>query len=350
MKKNNTSKNMNSFDQDRYKIFSTSLIIITIVAAALALYFARPIMVPFVLALFIRLLIDTIIDFQIKYLRVHQWLAILVSVFLIVGFFIIIIPFIINSVTTFLRSADDYNLKVLLLLDNLINKLDEFEIKIDRQIIKDSFSNLSFLDWASKALSNGANLASQSFLVLIISIFLLLGRKRTENSETWNNINIHVKKYIVTKFITSSVTGILVGIIYWFLGLELALIFASLTFLLNFIPTFGSITAVLLPLPIAFLQYDDPSIIVLLIVLPFLVHMTIDNIIEPKIFGAAFGLHPVTLILALIFWGNLWGITGMFLAAPLTAIIRISFDQSDVTKPFAALLAGNIHVKSKLKE
>ena len=78
-----------------------------IVAAALALYFARPIMVPFVLALFIRLLIDPIIDFQIKYLRVHQWLAILVSVFLIVGFFIIIIPFIINSVTTFLRSADD---------------------------------------------------------------------------------------------------------------------------------------------------------------------------------------------------------------------------------------------------
>ena len=98
--------------------------------------------------------------------------------------------------------------------------------------------------------------------------------------------------------------------------------------MLNFIPTFGSIIAVLLPLPVAFLQYDVSTMVVLVVLLPSLVHIAIGNILEPKLFGQAFGLHPVTIILALIFWGMLWGITGMLLAAPLTAIIRISFDQS----------------------
>ena len=72
---------------------------------------------------------------------------------------------------------------------------------------------------------------------------------------------------------------------------------------------------------------------------------SIGNIIEPKLFGKAFGLHPVTIILALIFWGILWGITGMLLAAPLTAIIKIAFEQFSTTKPIARILAGNIHHK-----
>ena len=133
--------------------------------------------------------------------------------------------------------------------------------------------------------------------------------------------------------------------IYWLLGLELALIFGTLTFLLNFIPTFGSIVAVFLPLPVALLQYNEPTMIILVFALPSLVHIVIGNIIEPKLFGEAFGLHPVTIILALIFWGMLWGITGMLLAAPLTAIIRITFDQFETTKPFSLFLSGQLHHK-----
>ena len=136
------------------------------------------------------------------------------------------------------------------------------------------------------------------------------------------------------------------GTIYWFLGLDLALIFGTLTFLLNFIPTIGSIIAVLLPLPVAFLQFDAPIMIVLIIILPSIVHTIIGNIIEPKVFGQAFDLHPVTIIIALISWGMLWGITGMLLAAPLTAIMRISFDQFETTKPLALLLSGKIHYKN----
>ena len=328
------------------KIITGSLFILAAIAVAFILNFTQPIMVPFVLALLIRILIDPIIDFQTQNLKVHRVVAVLVSLCLIVFLFIIIVPFIFSSVVTFLESADDYNTKVLILIDMIISKLQEFEVNIDRETIRNSLINLPLLDWASTILSNSANFISKFILVVIMTLFLLLGKKSRETSSEWNDIIGHVKKYIFTKFITSSFTGVVAGLIYWFLGLELAFIFGSLTFILNFIPVVGSIIAVLLPIPIAILQYNDPSSVLLIIFLPAIIHQIIGNVIEPKIFGDAFGLHPITIILSLIFWGMIWGIIGVLLAAPLTAIIRVTFERFESTKQIARLLEGKIHLKT----
>jgi AI-2 transport protein TqsA len=337
---------MNQGSIENNKFITASLLILALVAIAFALNFTKPIMIPFVLALLIRILIDPIIDFQIKNLHVHRIVAVLVSLVLIVLLFIIFVPFIVSSVVTFLKSADDYNSKVLLLIDFMINKLQSYDVVVDREIIRNTLSTLPFLDWASTVLSNSANFISKFFLVVIMTLFLLLGKKSQNTSIEWNEIISHVKKYIFTKFITSSVTGILAGLIYWMLGMELAFIFGSLTFILNFIPYFGSIIAILIPIPIAFLQFDDSAYLILIILLPSVVHIIIGNILEPKIFGAALGLHPITVILSLIFWGMIWGIIGVLLAAPLTAIIKISFEKFETTKPLSLILEGKIHLKN----
>ena len=328
------------------KIITGSLFIIASIAVAFILNFAQPFLVPLVIALLIRILVDPIIDYQINFLNVHRLVAVFVSLCLIVFLFIIIVPFIGSSVITFLQSADDYNNKVLILIDIGVSKLREFNIEIDRESIRNSLNTLPILDWASTILSNSANFISKFVLVIIMTLFLLLGKKSQNTSPEWNDIIGHVKKYIFTKFITSSITGVIAGLIYWFLGLELAFIFGSLTFLLNFIPVVGSIIAVLLPIPIAVLQFTDLSTVLLIIFLPALFHLIIGNIIEPKIFGEAFGLHPITIILSLIFWGMLWGIIGVLLAAPLTAIIRVTFERFSSTRQIARLLEGKIHLKS----
>ncbi len=325
------------------KIITGSLFILSVIAVAFILNFTQPIMVPFVLALLIRILIDPIIDFQTEKLRIYRIVSVFISLFLIVFFFIIVVPFIIGSVATFLQSADDYNRKVLILIDILIGKLADFDIVVDRDIILNTLADLPFLDWTSTILSNSANFISKLFLVVIMTMFLLLGKKSQNTSAEWNEIIAHVKKYIFTKFITSSATGILAGLIYWFLDMELAFIFGSLTFILNFIPYFGSVIAVLLPIPIAFIQFEDPTNLYLIILLPTIVHIIIGNILEPKIFGAVLGLHPITIILSLIFWGMIWGFIGILLAAPITAILKISFEKFDTTLPFARLLEGSIH-------
>jgi len=327
------------------RIITGSLFILAVIAVAFILNFTQPIMVPFVMALLIRILIDPIIDFQIDNLRVHRIIAVFVSLCLIVFLFIIIVPFIISSVVTFLQSADDYNAKVLYLLDIIISKLQDFDINIDRETIRNSLINLPLLDWASAILSNSANIISKFILVVIMTLFLLLGKKSKETSSDWNDIINHVKKYIFTKFITSTATGILAGLVYWFLGLELAFIFGTLTFILNFIPVIGSVIAVLLPIPIAVLQFPDLSSVLLVILLPTIIHTIIGNILEPKIFGEAFGLHPITIILSLIFWGMIWGIIGVLLAAPITAIIKITFERFETTKQISRLLEGKIHLK-----
>ena len=328
------------------RIVTGSLFIIASIAVAFILNFAQPFLVPLVIAMLIRILIDPIIDYQIDFLHVHRLVAVFVSLCLIIFLFIIIVPFIGSSVITFLKSADDYNNKLLILIDIGISQLKEFNIEIDRETIRNSLNNLPLLDWASTILSNSANFISKFVLVVIMTLFLLLGKKSVNTSPEWNDIIGHVKKYIFTKFITSSITGIIAGLIYWFLGLELAFIFGSLTFILNFIPVVGSIIAVILPLPIAVLQYSDLSSVLLIIFLPIIFHQIIGNIIEPKIFGDAFGLHPITIILSLIFWGMIWGIIGVLLAAPLTAIIRVTFERFESTKQIARLLEGKIHLQN----
>ena len=327
------------------RIITGSLFIIATIAVSFILNFAQPFLVPLVIALLIRILIDPIIDYQIDFLHVHRLVAVFVSICLIIFLFIIIVPFIGSSVVTFLESADDYNNKVLILADIGISKLKEFNIEIERETIRNSLNNLPLLDWASTILSNSANFISKFVLVVIMTLFLLIGKKSSNTSPEWNDIIGHVKKYIFTKFITSAITGVIAGLIYWFLGLELAFIFGSLTFILNFIPVVGSIIAVLLPVPIAVLQYTDLSSVLLIIFLPALFHQIIGNIIEPKIFGDAFGLHPITIILSLIFWGMIWGIIGVLLAAPLTAIIRVSFERFDSTRQIARLLEGKVHLQ-----
>ena len=139
-------------------------------------------------------------------------------------FIFIIVPFIVSSVATFLESAEDYNQKVIILIEALLIKLQEFEIDIDRVTIRNTILDLPITNWATAILSNSANFISKFLLVVIITLFLLLGTPPKNTSDEWNDIIRLVKKYIFTKFLTSAFTGISAGLIYG-LGLELAFIF-----------------------------------------------------------------------------------------------------------------------------
>ena len=142
------------------------------------------------------------------------------------------------------------------------------------------------------------------------------------------------------KFFVSATTGILVGVILYVMGLELALVFGVLAFLLNFIPNIGSVIATLLPIPVALVQFDSLATVGLVVLLPGAVQITIGNLIEPKIMGDGLDLSPVTILLSLVLWGLMWGIVGMLLAAPITAVLRIVLQHFETTRPLGEILAG----------
>jgi AI-2 transport protein TqsA len=126
------------------------------------------------------------------------------------------------------------------------------------------------------------------------------------------------------------------------LGLRMAFVFGLLAFLLNFIPSVGSIIATLLPLPMAVAQFNTVWPIIGVVAIPGTLQLVIGNAIEPKLLGRGLELHPVTILLALAFWGLLWGYMGMVLAVPITAIIRIILIRFETTRAMGNLLGGKL--------
>jgi len=141
------------------------------------------------------------------------------------------------------------------------------------------------------------------------------------------------------KIFVSGFVGICTAVSLWGCSVDLWLVFGLLAFWLNFIPNVGTVIAVALPLPLVILDPAFSTIGVLLVaLLPLGAHAFAGNVIEPLLFGHTLKLHPVTVLLSLLFWGALWGITGMVMAVPMTAVMRIRL--SHINHPLPQFLAA----------
>lgn len=208
-----------------------------------------------------------------------------------------------------------------------------------------NFANELFQRGLSRLYSALMGLLSSGLMVLIFMFFMLLGDSTVNvvRSDTWNEIEGKIRNYIVTKSLISVVTGVAFGLALWLFGVPLALLFGLLAFLLNFIPNIGPIIASLLPVPLIVLHPElSLTSMIVVIGLTSVIQFVSGNIIEPKIMGDSFELHPVAILLTLMLWGMLWGIVGMFLATPITAAVKILLDKFELTRPVAQLLAGNL--------
>jgi AI-2 transport protein TqsA len=168
-----------------------------------------------------------------------------------------------------------------------------------------------------------------------------LGREKAEPVlESLQQINNSVQHYLGLKTLISLITGILVTIILTVAGVDFALLWGVLTFVLNFIPTIGSIIATLPPIAVTLFQSGSFGKTIFIGLLLLAIQFTVGNILEPKLMGRGLNLSALVVLFSLIFWGWLWGIPGMLLAVPLTGAIRIAMAQIEATKTFAVLISG----------
>ncbi|MGK9475567.1 AI-2E family transporter [Melioribacter sp. OK-6-Me] len=147
--------------------------------------------------------------------------------------------------------------------------------------------------------------------------------------KTFKDITNQVQKYIITKFLISFTLGILIGLVLWLYGVEFYIVWATLSFLLNFIPNIGSIIAVILPALMTLIQFESFGYTILVTATLILVQNILGNIVEPMVFGDRLGLNPLVILISLMLWGYIWGIVGMFLSVPLTAVIKIIISNSN---------------------
>jgi AI-2 transport protein TqsA len=321
------------------------LAVIATIGVAFALWWLRPVLIPFVMALFIALALGMGVDLLAAHTRVPRRIALPLVLCLGVLGLLGVGALVTVSVGELAANRDAYGAKIAALVDQGIALAPASM----RESLGDGLTKLrevpvstigTFLQVATNAVFG---LLADSVIVLAFVFFLMLGADAFSRREqgTWGAIVRRVQSYLAGKIALSGVSSVLVGITFLTLGVPLAMVWALLTFLLTFVPAVGVTIALLLPVPVLWL---DPEVsrtsFVLALAIPGGIHF-VANLFEPKILGDSLGLHPITIMMALVFWTMLWGPVGALLAAPMTAEISILLERFDGTRPIALLLAGD---------
>lgn len=137
-----------------------------------------------------------------------------------------------------------------------------------------------------------------------------------------------IQKYLGIKTLISFLTGLLAGVCCLLFGLKYPLLWAILAFVFNFIPAVGSSLASFPAIIEALVQNGWGSAIGMALSYG-LINFSLDNFVQPTLLGRRFGISSLVVILSVIFWGWLWGPVGMFLAVPLTMVIKVLLDNSE---------------------
>lgn len=311
---------------------------------------AESIIVPFLLSVFISIVASPPF-FWLQKKGIPKAIALLL-VILVFLLFISLIGLLIGT------SVNDFTLKLPVYQQKLQSQTQAVVAwLIEKKFIEPDFqlSNVfnpgSVLKMIGDALNQVSGLFANGFLILLTILFIMLEitsiplklKKVFSNPEEsilrLQSVFQNINKYIAIKTWISLGTGILVYILLLIIGVDYPLLWGVLAFALNFIPTIGSIIALIPPVLLTIIQLGFVEAIIILI--GYLVINTImGNILEPKFMGKGLGLSTLVVFLSLIFWGWILGPIGMLLSVPLTITIKIALDSSEETRWLAVLLGA----------
>ena len=334
----------------RFSATAFSLGILAVVAVGAVLKIAQAVVIPLVIAWFLSYLLAPAVTFLVRRLRFPAVLAVVGVVLLLLlaswGAGLVVQ----QRLLVFAKAFPAYQVKLAALYAHYGHQLN-----VPAAILQD-------LDWTPqvgpfvlKTSKFFISFISNAVLVLIFLVFMLLAKPfandklraafTPERADTLialtNTISRQISAYLGALFVISLVTGLVVwGALAW-LGVEFAFTWGLLAFVLNFVPTLGSIVASIPPVLMALVQYAPsfwPAIGVAAVL--FVIQQTLGNLIAPKIYGDRLNLSPVVILLFLVFWGWLWGITGALLAVPLAAAIQIALAHIPALAHLAVLMGS----------
>jgi predicted PurR-regulated permease PerM len=202
---------------------------------------------------------------------------------------------------------------------------------------------------------------SSAVIVVLVVIFILLEasffrekliaafENRIERIERMGNeVIVQITRYLTAKFFISLANGIIFAVSFHFVGLEFAIVWGVFQFLMNFIPTLGSIAAGVGISLFALIQFwPEPGPIIIVVAIILSVNLILCNIFDPKIVGDHVGISPLMILISLSLWGYIWGFAGMLLAVPMTVIIKIICENIPIMEPVSILLGSRKSVLAK---
>ena len=333
------------------------LILITVVVV---LIYAQSIIIPFILAILFWFLIRVIkkILSKVKFFRIWpKWILTIFSSILLLSFLVLAVQMITKNIQQLSETMPVYEANIHKITDSINAR---FNIDLGT-LLSDFAKDLEFGNILSKLFSALTGIFGDAFMVLLYLVFLLLEepifpkkikamypeKERFEQvNGLINKIDHSIGNYVGLKTVVSLLTGFLSYFALLFIGVDAPLFWAFLIFILNFIPTIGSLIATIFPAIFAILQFGEfsPGFLVLAIVGS--IQLIVGNLVEPRLLGNTLNISPLVVFLTLSVWGVMWGVTGMLLSVPITVILIIIMSEFPGTKPIAILLSQRGNLKT----
>ncbi len=333
---------------------NTAYFFITTIGIIVTLIYGKSLLIPFVFALLfwfivrkIRLLADKV-PFLKK--RGPLWLKNLIITLGFITIFGFISKLLLYNINSLAKSYPVYEENI----GNVIAQLNDLlQINIF-DYFKQHAGDFDFGTILKQLFKSLTDLLSNAFIILFYALFIFLEEanfysklktllNKKGDSDTTNDImgkiESSISKYIGLKTLVSLITGIASYIVLLIIGIDAPIFWAFLIFILNFIPTIGSLIGTLFPAIFCMLQFGDVTHCLMVIGFVGAIQILVGNLLEPKLMGNSLNISPLVAIIALSFWGSLWGVTGMLLSVPITVIMVIIFSHFEKTKSIAIMLS-----------
>jgi len=319
------------------------------------------ILLPFALALFLAVMSMPLM-FWLQLRRVPAPLAILLTMLVIGALFGALIMLGTQAVADFQDQLPGYTTRVQALRDSWVAGLSErIGVELDQYRLLDLFDPGAAVGFFGRTAAVVAGFLTNTFLVLLIMAFVLseatvfpfkfraiVGRREGErrrmtkvvpnDRRRMTKIVREVQVYLGIKTLTSLTTGLLIGLLAWIAGLDFPILLGLTGFVLNYIPTVGSILAAVPALLLSAVQFGTIGNFVLVLGGYGAINMVFGNIVEPSLMGRRLGLSTLVVILSLLFWAWVWGPVGALLAVPLTMVVKIMLENTEDLRWVAILL------------
>jgi len=221
--------------------------------------------------------------------------------------------------------------------------------------INELFNRISLTDTLRDIAAATASVVSIAGIVLIYAGFLFVEQRHFRRKLTLmfrdlgqqaqlhgvlDQIDHDIRVYIRIKTTLAVITSALAYLVMAWVGVDFASFWAVLVFFFYYIPTVGSVLAILAPALLTLVQFDhlQPFLIVLFVI--GAIQIVMANAIEPAIMGRSLNLSPLVVIVSLLVWGTIWGVVGMFLCVPIMVVLLIVLAHFETTRPVAVLLSA----------
>ncbi len=339
--------------QPQQRHYLIPIAIASVVVIGVLLHFVSNIFLSIITALFLANIFMPLVS-GLRTRKVPMIISILLVLALVGGLFFGIAKIIGVTVESIILVMPKYEAKwENVLLPQIAGILGNISDGMRKQAMDFNLTSLVPSNEMGSALSSATNLVSGFAIILLAMLFILAANGQFKKkigiafpksgslqlTQIIQNIERSVRRYLVTTLILNTLAAVTMTVVLLLFGVDLAFLWGILTFLLMFIPTFGGLFAIVLPVLAAFLQFDTVSTPILLAITVIVTQLMIGSVLTPRVMGSTLNISPLLIIVSIIFWGWVWGLLGMILAVPITSTIAIVFQNIPALTPIAVLMS-----------